>query len=164
MVLHFWLRRSGKEPAPIMAGLMALGLAIAGLSQLPLAQYVSKTATSYQDTYYIVSRGYFLLNIAAFYLVAAALALLIFRVGRGWPKRILTPMFWLCHLGFGAMIVARHVAMFSVPKRYVDYPEAFYWVSWFDIIGVQISQLGAVGLLVLALVALCQRALQGRVR
>jgi heme/copper-type cytochrome/quinol oxidase subunit 1 len=158
---HRALTKAGRATVPIMAGVMALGLAVTGLIRLAQSQRVPDT-NGYADTYYVVSQGHFLLNCAIFYLVAAGFVLLIRGMARGWIKRLHVPAFWVYHLGTAAVVLPTLLARFYIPKRYVDSPGALSWLGLMSGLGAQVSVLGLIALLALAVIALSQRVVKGR--
>lgn len=125
------LARSRRITAvPAMAFGMAVALvAVAGVSLYTPTVMLSRQAAgrAYHDTYYIVSRTPAFLTLAASYLFFAALAALIVRLSR--PARPALPgyAFWLFHLGAPVSVfpMALLATFHPVPRRYVDYPEAF---------------------------------------
>lgn len=158
---HRALTKAGRAPVPIMAGVLAVGLAITGLILLAQSQRIPDTG-SYTDTYYVVSQGYFLMNCAIFYLVAAGFALAIWHMGRGWVRHMLVPAFWAYHLGIAAVVLPTLLAQFYIPERYYVTYDNFHWLVQMTDLGGQVSALGMAALLALALIALGQRVFQGR--
>lgn len=158
---HVYLRKTGRAAVPIMAGLTAAGLAGAGLVQL-VTPPPSPETSHYTDTYYVVAKGHFLINMAISYLIVAALALVIWKLARGWPRHLLSPAFWLFHLGSGAVILPMFTARFQVLQNTANDPDAFRWLHMAATQGAQFSLFGAIGLLTLAVVALGQWAIKAR--
>ena len=159
--VHLALVRVGRPAIPSIAGLMAAALGAAGTVQLTWLETMP-ASRQYHDTYYVVSQGYFLLNMAIFYLVVAGFALLIWKLARGWIKRLLSPAFWVYHIGVAAVVMPTLLLWFYVPRRYVDYPDTIYWFGLISGLGAQLSLLGMAVLLSLAAIALAQRIWQGR--
>lgn len=160
--VHRYLSKTLPPAIHVMAGAMAVGLGAVGFVNL-LQVHLMPVTRTYSDTYYVVSKGYFWLNMASFYLVAAGLALLIWKLARGLPKRLLVSAFWVFHIGAGAVVVPAAIAPYLIPKRYVDFPDSLYWSTMMSSFGAQLIFLGAACLLILAIIALGQRLLQGRV-
>ena len=159
--LHAYLKRTNRPAVPIMASLLAAGLGISGGVQIG-RWHLSPSSEVYHDTYYIISHGNYLLQIAVGYLIAALIALLVGRLSRGWPLVLLPYAFWAFHLGAGAVLLTTMLVGFQVPKRYVDYPDAFYWFQLMSSFGALLGFLGMASLLSLTGIALLQAALRRR--
>lgn len=105
----------------------------------------------------MVSLGYFLLNTANFYLVAAVFALLIWKLANDWIRRLLAPAFWAFHLGAGAAVLL--MLLWDQSQRYVDFPDAIYWQNMMWKYAIHLNLLGLLCLFVLAIIALGQSVL-----
>jgi hypothetical protein len=149
--VHRALLKAGKAAVPIMAGIMALLLGIAGFVRLALSLHFSGSSS-----YWIVSRGFFLGNFATFYVVAAVLALLTWKLANDWIRRLLAPAFWSFHLGAGAAVLL--TLLWDQSQQYVDFPDAIYWQSMMWKYAIHLNLLGLFSLFILAIVALGQSA------
>lgn len=159
--LHAWLNRTNRPAEPIMASLLAAGLGISGGVQIG-KWHDSPSSEVFHDTYYIASNGTCLLQIAVIYLSAALFALVVRKLARGWTQTLLPFAFWALHLGAGAVVLTTMLVGFQVPKRYVDYPDAFYWFQLMSSFGALLGFLGMASLLGLTGIALLQAALRRR--
>ena len=104
----------------------------------------------------MVSLGHFLLNSAIFYLGAAVLALLIWKLANDGTRRLLAPAFWSFHLGAGAAVLL--TLLWDQSQRYVDFSDAIYWQSMMWEYVSQLSLLRLFSLFILAIIALGQSA------
>ena len=159
--LHGYLVKTGRSAIPVMASALAGGLvSVAGIGQLaPL--WRATQISAWHDTYYVVSQGAYALNIAVYYLIAAGLAMAVIRLGRGWPKRLMAPAIWVCHLGMAAAVLPVLLLQFDMPGRYGEATESCRWIDLVSRQGALFSLLGMACLMILASIALGQRAFQG---
>jgi len=79
----------------------------------------------FHDTYYVVKPGYISLNHGVIMAAFAALTWLQTRLNAMLYPRITKALFWLLHLGLSASssIATGLTSFFTMPRRYVDYPE-----------------------------------------
>lgn len=159
--LHAYLTSTKRPAEPIVAGLLAAGLGISGGFQIG-QWHDSPSSEVFHDTYYIIPNGTYLLQIAFSYLSAALIALMVRKLARGWAQTLLPFAFWTFHLGAGAVVLTEMLVGFEVPKRYVDYPDAFYWFQLTSNFGALLGFLGMASLLTLTGIALLQAALKRR--
>jgi hypothetical protein len=153
--VHIYLAKTGRATVPIIAGLMAAALGVAGIVQLVLSLRTPDSITV-GDTYYVVSRSYFVTNTAISYLVVAGVALVTWKLARGWVKLLLAPSFWVYHIGTGTVILSNLLLRLYAPRRYADYAEAMYLPSMMSSQGAQLIFFGLVVMVVLAVVAIVQ--------
>ena len=159
--LHGYLNSTNRPAEPIMASLLAAGLGISGAFQI-VQWHDSPSSEVFHDTYYIITSGTYLLQIAISYLGAALIALLVRKLARGWTQTLLPFAFWAFHLGAGAVVLTTVLVDFQAPKRYVDYPDAFYWFNLISNFGGLLGFVGMASLLTLTGIALLQAALKRR--
>lgn len=141
---------------PVMAGAVAACLVGTGVVRLLLPWRTPDDQPS-GDTYYVVWHGNYWLTMSLCYGVVAALALLIHRLGRGWPQRWLAPIFWAFHLGAGAVILPTLIVASLVSRCQLDCSDEFHWGAIMSNLGAVLCLAGATGLLLLTLILLGQR-------
>lgn len=153
--LHRWLSLTRLPVVPVMAIAVAVGLVGTGVvSLLPIWRTPDDQISG--DTYYVVWHGRYWLTMSLSYLFVAACALLIHRLGRGWPERLLSLMFWTFHLGAGAVILPTLLVAGLIARCYPECSDEFHWVNVMSAVGAMLCFVGAAGVLLLALIAFGQ--------
>ncbi|HGG64015.1 MAG TPA: hypothetical protein ENK34_05500 [Rhodobacteraceae bacterium] len=116
-----------KTPTLFLIGFL-FQLSIGGVTFIRLSQQGQDRA--YHDTYYVVGHFYYALNIGLFFILFAAV---YFSVSR-WSRRQYPE--WAGRLHFAMLFIGSNLSFYPqyfilgqrIPRRYIDYPEAYaYW-------------------------------------
>ncbi len=116
-----------KTPTLFLIGFL-FQLSIGGVTYIRLSQQGQDRA--YRDTYYVVEHFYYALNIGLFFIFFAAVYFSVNRCSRRqypeWAGRLHFAMFFI---GTNLTFFPQHfLGRQGMPRRYIDYPEAFaYW-------------------------------------
>ncbi len=130
-LLWLGLRRSGR-PALSHHALSLTALATAGAlaafgwwigqdSQVVLSQ--AAEGQTYHDTYYTVTKGHYLTQLALFYLPLTLTLLTIEGLGPRTPRRLMLPLFAALQTGVLATVLIVAVPPVAMARRYADYPQ-----------------------------------------
>jgi len=104
------------------------------LSQAPIDR-------AYHDTYYVVAHFHYVMSLGAVFGIFAGIYFWLGKMsGRQYPE-------WAGKLHFWAMFVGSNLTFFpqhflgrqGMPRRYIDYPEAFAYWNWFSSLGAFLS-------------------------
>jgi len=104
------------------------------LSQAPIDR-------AYHDTYYVVAHFHYVMSLGAVFGIFAGIYFWMGKMsGRQYPE-------WAGKLHFWAMFAGSNLTFFpqhflgrqGMPRRYIDYPEAFAYWNWFSSVGAFIS-------------------------
>jgi len=104
------------------------------LSQAPVDR-------AYHDTYYVVAHFHYVMSLGAVFGIFAGVYFWIGKMsGRQYPE-------WAGKLHFWAMFIGSNLTFFpqhflgrqGMPRRYIDYPEAFAYWNWFSSIGAFVA-------------------------
>ncbi|MBP9183004.1 MAG: hypothetical protein KBF78_07730 [Fuscovulum sp.] len=118
-------------------------------------------AAAYHDTYYIVVLHEWLKAVAFMLLGLGGLALIAQGTAAGgWLGRVPVAGHWSAHLG-SALVALPSLPLVPMPRRYVDYPDAFFWKTVMTNAGLALWFTGA-GLVLAALLLSLLRKLLGR--
>ncbi|KGJ22806.1 cytochrome c oxidase subunit 1 [Paracoccus sanguinis] len=93
------------------------------LSQAPLDRV-------YHDTYYVVAHFHYVMSLGAVYAIFAGVYFWIGKMsGRQYPEWAGKLHFWAMFIGSNLLFFPQHfLGREGMPRRYIDYPEAFgYW-------------------------------------
>ncbi|MEM1235058.1 MAG: cytochrome c oxidase subunit I [Pseudomonadota bacterium] len=104
---------------------------VGGVTGIVLSQ--AGVDRAYHDTYYVVAHFHYVMAIAASFAIFAGCYFYVPKMtGRMYPE-------WAGHLHFWVFFVGTNITFFpqhflgrqGMPRRYIDYPEAFaYWNYW----------------------------------
>ncbi len=116
-----------KTPMLFAMGFLFL-FTVGGVTGVVLSQ--AAVDRVYQDTYYVVAHFHYVMSLGAVYAIFAGVYFWIGKMsGRQYPE-------WAGKLHFWAMFIGSNLTFFpmhflgrqGMPRRYIDYPEAFaYW-------------------------------------
>ncbi len=119
-----------KTPMMFAFGFLFL-FTVGGVTGIVLAQ--AGIDRAYHDTYYVVAHFHYVMSLGAIFCIFAGVYYWIGKMsGRQYPE-------WAGQLHFWAMFIGSNLTFFpqhflgrqGMPRRYIDYPEAFaYWNQW----------------------------------
>jgi cytochrome c oxidase subunit I len=96
------------------------------LSQAPIDR-------AYHDTYYVVAHFHYVMSLGAVFCIFAGMYYWIGKMsGRQYPEWAGQVHFWTFFIGANLTFFPQHfLGRQGMPRRYIDYPEAFaYWNYW----------------------------------
>ena len=104
------------------------------LSQAPVDR-------AYHDTYYVVAHFHYVMSLGAVFAIFAGIYFWIGKMsGRQYPEWAGKLHFWMFLIGTNLTFFPQHfLGRQGMPRRYIDYPEAFAYWNWFSSIGAFIS-------------------------
>ncbi len=104
------------------------------LSQAPLDRV-------YHDTYYVVAHFHYVMSLGAVFAIFAGVYFWIGKMsGRQYPEWAGKVHFWLMFIGANLTFFPQHfLGRQGMPRRYIDYPEAFAFWNNISSIGAYIS-------------------------
>ena len=112
---------------------------LGGVTGIVLAQ--APVDRAYHDTYYVVAHFHYVMSLGAVFGIFAGIYFWMGKMsGRQYPE-------WAGQLHFYAMFIGSNLTFFpqhflgrqGMPRRYIDYPEAFAYWNWFSSVGAFIS-------------------------
>ncbi len=112
---------------------------LGGVTGIVLAQ--APVDRAYHDTYYVVAHFHYVMSLGAVFGIFAGVYFWMGKMsGRQYPE-------WAGQLHFYAMFISSNLTFFpqhflgrqGMPRRYIDYPEAFAYWNWFSSIGAFLS-------------------------
>jgi len=118
---------SFKTPMLFAFGFLFL-FTVGGVTGIVLSQ--SGIDRAYHDTYYVVAHFHYVMSLGAVFGIFAGIYYWIGKVtGRQYPERLGQIHFWLMFIGANLTFFPQHfLGRQGMPRRYIDYPEAFaYW-------------------------------------
>jgi len=87
----------------------------------------------YHDTYYVVAHFHYVMSLGAIFCIFAGIYFYLPKMtGRMYPEWAGKLHFWMMFIGANITFFPQHfLGRQGMPRRYIDYPEAFaYWNSW----------------------------------
>ena len=101
---------------------------VGGVTGIVLAQ--APLDRAYHDTYYVVAHFHYVMSIGAVFSIFAGMYFYIGKMsGRQYPEWAGKLQFWTFFIGVNITFFPQHfLGRQGMPRRYIDYPEAFaYW-------------------------------------
>ncbi len=116
-----------KTPMLFAMGFLFL-FTVGGVTGIVLSQAGINRA--YHDTYYVVAHFHYVMSLGAVFGIFAAIYYWIGKMsGREYPEVLGKVHFWMMFIGANITFFPQHfLGRQGMPRRYIDYPEAFaYW-------------------------------------
>jgi len=116
-----------KTPMLFAFGFLFL-FTVGGVTGIVLSQ--AGVNRAYHDTYYVVAHFHYVMSLGAVFGIFAGIYYWIGKVtGRQYPERLGQIHFWTMFVGSNLTFFPQHfLGRQGMPRRYIDYPEAFsYW-------------------------------------
>jgi len=104
------------------------------LSQAPIDRI-------YHDTYYVVAHFHYVMSLGAVFCIFAGIYYWMGKMsGRQYPEWAGQIHFWVFFIGANLTFFPQHfLGRQGMPRRYIDYPEAFATWNWWSSVGAMIS-------------------------
>jgi cytochrome c oxidase subunit 1 len=114
---------------------------------------------SFQDTYYVVAHFHYVLSLGAVFAIFAGFYYWFEKMwGVKYNEILGAAHFWLMFVGVNVIFFPMHfLGMQGMPRRYVDYPDAFAFWNKVSSIGYMIAALGVVIFLIMLAEAAIRR-------
>ncbi|PLL11602.1 cytochrome c oxidase subunit I [Tabrizicola sp. TH137] len=112
---------------------------VGGVTGIVLSQ--AGVDRAYHDTYYVVAHFHYVMSLGAVFGIFAGIYYWMGKMsGRQYPE-------WAGKLHFWAMFIGSNLTFFpqhflgrqGMPRRYIDYPEAFAYWNWWSSLGAMIA-------------------------
>ncbi|MBA4350391.1 MAG: cytochrome c oxidase subunit I, partial [Rhodobacter sp.] len=112
---------------------------VGGVTGIVLSQ--AGVDRAYHDTYYVVAHFHYVMSLGAVFGIFAGIYYWMGKMsGRQYPE-------WAGKLHFWAMFIGSNLTFFpqhflgrqGMPRRYIDYPEAFAYWNWWSSVGAMIA-------------------------
>ena len=112
---------------------------VGGVTGIVLSQ--APVDRAYHDTYYVVAHFHYVMSLGAVFGIFAGVYYWIGKMsGRQYPEWAGKLHFWLFLIGTNLTFFPQHfLGRQGMPRRYIDYPEAFAYWNWFSSMGAFIS-------------------------
>jgi len=108
---------------------------IGGVTGVVVAQ--APLDRAYHDTYYVVAHFHYVMSVGAAFAIFAGIYYWIGKMsGRQYPEWAGKLHFWLMFIGVNITFFPQHfLGRQGMPRRYIDYPEAFAYWNWWSSMG-----------------------------
>jgi cytochrome c oxidase subunit 1 len=112
---------------------------VGGVTGIVLSQ--AGVDRAYHDTYYVVAHFHYVMSLGAVFTIFAGIYYWIGKMsGRQYPEWMGKTHFWLMFVGANITFFPQHfLGRAGMPRRYIDYPEAFALWNYVSSIGAFIS-------------------------
>ncbi len=127
-----------KTPMLFSVGFIFL-FTVGGVTGIVLSQ--AGIDRAYHDTYYVIAHFHYVMSLGAVFGIFAGVYFWLGKMsGRQYPE-------WAGKLHFWAMFIGSNLTFFpqhflgrqGMPRRYIDYPEAYAYWNWFSSMGAFLS-------------------------
>jgi cytochrome c oxidase subunit 1 len=112
---------------------------VGGVTGIVLSQ--AGVDRAYHDTYYVVAHFHYVMSLGAVFTIFAGIYYWIAKMsGRQYPEKWGQIHFWLMFAGANITFFPQHfLGRAGMPRRYIDYPEAFAFWNYISSLGAFIS-------------------------
>jgi cytochrome c oxidase subunit 1 len=112
---------------------------VGGVTGIVLSQ--APVDRAYHDTYYVVAHFHYVMSLGAVFGIFAGVYFWIGKMsGRQYPEWAGKLHFWMMFIGSNLTFFPQHfLGRQGMPRRYIDYPEAFAYWNWFSSVGAFLS-------------------------
>ncbi len=112
---------------------------VGGVTGIVLSQ--APVDRAYHDTYYVVAHFHYVMSLGAVFGIFAGIYFWIGKFsGKQYPEWAGKLHFWMMFIGSNLTFFPQHfLGRQGMPRRYIDYPEAFAYWNWFSSLGAMIS-------------------------
>jgi cytochrome c oxidase subunit I len=112
---------------------------VGGVTGIVLSQ--AGVDRAYHDTYYVVAHFHYVMSLGAVFTIFAGIYYWIGKMsGRQYPEWMGKIHFWMMFIGANITFFPQHfLGRAGMPRRYIDYPEAFAYWNYVSSIGAFIS-------------------------
>jgi cytochrome c oxidase subunit 1 len=95
----------------------------------------------YHDTYYVVAHFHYVMSLGAVFTIFAGIYFYLPKMsGRMYPEWAGKTHFWAMFIGSNLTFFPQHfLGRQGMPRRYIDYPEAFAYWNWWSSLGAFLS-------------------------
>ena len=96
---------------------------------------------AYHDTYYVVAHFHYVMSLGALFGIFAGIYFWFGKMsGRQYPEWAGKLHFWVMFIGANITFFPQHfLGRQGMPRRYIDYPEAFAYWNWYSSVGAFMS-------------------------
>ena len=103
------------------------------------------------DTYYVVAHFHYVLSIGALFGLFAGIYYWLGKMsGKRYPEWAGKLHFWLTFAGVNLVFFPQHfLGLQGMPRRYVDYPDAFAYYNWLSTMGYKLTAVSVVVFIVM---------------
>ncbi len=112
---------------------------VGGVTGIVLSQ--AGVDRAYHDTYYVVAHFHYVMSLGAVFAIFAGIYFYIGKMsGRQYPEFWGKVHFWMMFVGANLTFFPQHfLGRQGMPRRYIDYPDAFALWNWVSSIGAFLS-------------------------
>lgn len=112
---------------------------VGGVTGIVVAQ--AGVDRAYHDTYYVVAHFHYVMSLGALFAIFAGVYFYFGKItGRQYPEWAGKLHFWSFFIGTNLTFFPQHfLGRQGMPRRYIDYPEAFAYWNWWSSVGAFIG-------------------------